>query len=87
MDMPKPCPKCGKVPEAYSDFSCVYELIYGTVECETCGITIRGEKTFNTYSASFEGYDTPEWVKMAHAEAKKSAIEEWNKNAISKETE
>ena len=46
-----------------------------------CGITIRGKKTFDTYSATMEGYDTPEWVKNAHNEAKQSAIEAWNGRA------
>ena len=78
---PKPCPICGRKPEVYSDFSCVHEKIYGTVECLHCGITIRGKKTFDTYSATMEGYGTPEWVKNAHNEAKQSAIEAWNGRA------
>lgn len=76
-----PCPFCGGEAEVYSDFSCVYERIYGTVECKTCHTKKRGEKTFDTYSATYEGYDTPEWVANAHAEAKESAIEAWNRRS------
>ena len=73
------CPVCGGEAEVYSSFSCVYERIYGVVECKTCHIKKYGTKSFDTYDASYEGYDTPEWVENAHAEAKKSAIEAWNK--------
>lgn len=73
----KPC-KCGGDAEVYSYFSCVYERIYGTVECNTCGATKYGKKTFDTYDATMQDYDTPEWVKNAHEEAKKSAVEAWN---------
>ena len=75
----KPCTRCGGEPEVESHFSCVYEMIYGEVRCKSCGITIRGEKTFDTYDASYCGYDTPEWVRNAHAEAKQSAIDRWNR--------
>lgn len=77
----KPCPFCGGEAKAYSDFSRVCELIYGMVECKRCGIKKRGKKAFDTYSASCEGYDTPEWVRNAHAEAKQSAIGAWNRRA------
>ena len=75
---PKPCPVCGNKPEVDTYFSCVYERIYGEVECKTCKIKIRGKKTFDTYDATYCGYDTPEWVKNAHEEARQSAIEAWN---------
>lgn len=77
----KPCPFCGGEVEAKSHFSCVYERIYGVVRCGSCHIEIMGTKSFDTYDATYKGYDTPEWVKNAHAEAKQSAIEAWNMRA------
>lgn len=75
----KPCPFCGKTPNVESHFSCVYERIYGEVRCQSCKITIRGKKTFDTYDATYNGYDTDEWIKNAHSEAKQSAIDAWNR--------
>lgn len=75
----KPCPFCGGEPEVDTYFSCVYERIYGEVKCKRCGTKKRGKKTFDTYDATYCGYDTPEWVKNAHAESRQSAIEEWNR--------
>lgn len=77
----KPCPFCGGEAEVNTHFSCVFERIYGEVKCKTCGITKRGRKTFDTYAATYEGYATPEWIRNAHAEAKQSAIEEWERRA------
>ena len=77
----KPCPFCGGEAEVRTHFSCVYERIYGEVKCKNCGISKRGSKTFDTYDATYCGYDTPEWVANAHAEAKQSAIEAWNRRA------
>ena len=74
----KPCPFCGREAEVETHFSCVFERIYGEVRCGSCKITIRGKKTFDTYDAAYEGYDTPEWVRHAHEEAKQSAIDRWN---------
>ena len=53
----KPCPFCGGKPEVETHFSCVYERIYGEVTCKACRITIRGKKTYDTYDATYEGYD------------------------------
>lgn len=75
----KPCPFCGGEAVVDTHFSCVFERIYGEVKCKSCGTTKRGSKTFDTYDATYEGYDTPEWVRNAHAEAKQSAIEAWNR--------
>lgn len=77
----KPCPFCGGEAEVETHFSCVYEMIYGEVECKSCGQKKRGKKTFDTYDATYEGYDTPEWVRNAHEEARQSAIEAWNRRA------
>lgn len=77
----KPCERCGGEAEVSTYFSCVYERIYGEVRCKNCGTTKRGSKTFDTYSASMEGYDTKDWVQNAHEEAKQSAIDEWNRRA------
>ena len=76
------CPFCGGAAEADSHFSCVYERIYGEVKCKSCGISKRGSKTFDTYDASYCGYDTKEWITNAHAEAKQSAIDEWNRRVF-----
>lgn len=77
----KPCPFCGGEAEVETHFSCVYERIYGEVTCKNCGTQKRGNKTFDTYGASYERYDTKEWILNAHEEAKQSAIEGWNRRA------
>lgn len=69
----KPCPLCGEIPEVTSSYSCVYESIYGTAECK-CRITIHG-RFFNTYR--YEPF-TQEEVQRMHAEAKETAVENWN---------
>ena len=74
----KPCP-CGCVPEAYSYFSSVHERIYGIVECFRCERMELGDNSFDVLDADIRGIRTPEWEKNASAEAKKSAIEVWNK--------
>lgn len=78
MEELKSCPFCGGEAEVNTYFSCVYERIYGEVKCKNCGTTKRGKKTFDTYDATYQGYDTPEWVANAHREAKQSAIKAWN---------
>ena len=75
----KPCPFCGGEAEIDTHFSSVYERIYGEARCKKCGVKVRGDKTFDTYDATYNGYDTKEWIANAHAEALASTVKKWNR--------
>lgn len=78
-----PCPFCpdGGDPYVKSDHSNVYNMIYATVGCKSCGVLKRVGCIDTCQTWEMTSDETREFARKAHAQVKQEAVEWWNGSA------
>ena len=70
------CPFCGEEVEVFSQYSSVYDCIFGYIKCPKCRVTLQSDLTIDM---SCVADNISVVATKAHHDVKKDVIKKWNR--------